>query len=209
MNTTTTAPAEAVLDSLPVGARLRSDEPWTLMAGYWGYPEATASTWRNQWLHTGDGFTHDPRETSISSTESRTRSGAEAKTSNISSAEVEADVNCHPAVLESAAIAVPAEDREDEIKVVVVVKPGESLAPSELASYLQERMPRFMVPRYIEIMGSLPKTPTQKIKKAELRKLGVTSTTFDRGSSRPRARSRCRRTGPSELGQSLSSVAQK
>ncbi|AHK36177.1 dicarboxylate-CoA ligase PimA [Rhodococcus opacus PD630] len=164
---------------------LRSDEPWTLMAGYWGNPEATASTWRNQWLHTGDGFTRDPEGNFYFV--DRIKDAIRRRGENISSAEVEADVNCHPAVLESAAIAVPAEDSEDEIKVVVVVKPGESLAPSELAAYLQERMPRFMVPRYIEIVGSLPKTPTQKIKKAELRKLGVTSTTFDRAASRPRS----------------------
>jgi carnitine-CoA ligase len=93
---------------------------------------------------------------------------------------VEADVNRHPAVLESAAIAVPSEWGEDEVKVVVVLKEGESLAPEALLEFLIPRMPHFMVPRYVELVPALPKTETQKIRKQALREAGITPGTWDR-----------------------------
>jgi crotonobetaine/carnitine-CoA ligase len=161
---------------------LRADQPWTLMAGYWGKPEATAKAWRNQWLHTGDGFTRD--EDGNFYFVDRIKDAIRRRGENVSSAEVEADVNEHPAVLESAAIAVPSEQSEDEIKVVVVLKPGETLEPADLVAFLESRMARFMVPRYVEIVDELPKTPTQKVRKAALREDGVTAATYDRGDSR-------------------------
>ena len=101
---------------------VRADEPWTLMAGYLDMPEATTAAWRNLWLHTGDAFRYDDEGNyyfldRISDTIRR-------RGENISSAEVEAVVNEHPAVLESAAVAVPSEWGEDEVKVVVVARPG-------------------------------------------------------------------------------------
>src|SRR5690606_30551620 len=98
----------------------------------------------------------------------------------ISSAEVEADVNSHPAILESAAVAVPSDQSEDEVMVYVVTRPGHSVTATELLDYLTERMARFMVPRYIEFLDELPKTPTQKVQKAVLRTRGVGAETFDR-----------------------------
>jgi len=161
---------------------LRADEPWTLMAGYWNKPEATAAAWRNQWLHTGDGFTRDDDGNFYFV--DRMKDAIRRRGENVSSAEVEAEVNEHPAVLESAAVAVPSDQSEDEIMVVFVLKEGASLTPAELVAFLEERMARFMVPRYVEMVAELPKTPTQKVRKAELRATGVTSTTFDRGDSR-------------------------
>ena len=69
-------------------------------------------------------------------------------------------------------MAVPAAGGEDDVKVVVALKPGQQLVPSELHSFLQERLPTYMVPRYIEVRAQeLPKTPTGKIRKAALREL--------------------------------------
>jgi crotonobetaine/carnitine-CoA ligase len=93
-------------------------------------------------------------------------------------------VETHPAILESAAVAVPAIDGEDDVKVVVALKPGEHLAPPELHSFLKERLPSYMVPRYIEVRGEeLPKTPTGKIRKAALREDGIKGA-WDYGDSR-------------------------
>ncbi|PBC36025.1 ATP-dependent acyl-CoA ligase [Rhodococcus sp. ACPA4] len=161
---------------------LRSEKPWALMAGYWNKPEATANAWRNQWLHTGDGFTCDADGNYYFA--DRLKDAIRRRGENVSSAEVEADVNEHPAVLESAAIAVPSEQSEDEIKIVVVRKPGAVLTAVDLVTFLEGRMARFMVPRYIEFVDELPKTPTLKIRKAELRAHGVTPETHDRGDSR-------------------------
>jgi carnitine-CoA ligase len=98
--------------------------------------------------------------------------------------EVEAHINTHPAVLESAAVAVASEWGEDEVKAVVVLKPSMSLSPSDLHAYLTENMAKFMVPRYIEFTDALPKTPTEKVRKIELREAGVNATTWDASSVR-------------------------
>jgi crotonobetaine/carnitine-CoA ligase len=156
---------------------LRADEPWALMAGYWGKPEATVTAWRNQWLHTGDGFTRDADGNFYFV--DRIKDAIRRRGENISSFEVELEVNSHPDVLESAAVAVPSEHGEDEIKVVVVAQPGAVVAPEELWNYLSARMARFMVPRYVEIVESLPKTPTEKVRKVELRASGIGSDTWD------------------------------
>jgi crotonobetaine/carnitine-CoA ligase len=157
---------------------LRGDEPWTLMAGYWRKPEATVNAWRNQWLHTGDQFTCDADGNFYFV--DRMKDAIRRRGENISSFEVEAEVNSHSEVLESAAVAVPSEHGEDEVKIVVVPQPGHQLDPAELVGYLSTRMAKFAVPRYVEIVEELPKTPTQKIRKVELRTAGVTSTTWDR-----------------------------
>ena len=164
---------------------LRGDEPWTLMAGYWGKPEATVDAWRNLWLHTGDGFTRDADGNFYFV--DRIKDAIRRRGENISSFEVEAEVNSHPSVVESAAIAVPSEHGEDDLKVVVVAQPGHDLDPAELVDYLSARMARFMVPRYVEIVDEMPKTPTQKIRKVELRAAGVGPTTWDREAGKTRA----------------------
>ena len=103
---------------------------------------------------------------------------------NISSFEVEAEVEAHPAILELAAVAVPAVDGEDDVKVVVALKSGEQLDPTELHSFLQERLPAYMVPRYIEVREQeLPKTPTGKVRKAALREDGIAGA-WDHGDPR-------------------------
>lgn len=160
---------------------VRADEPWTLMAGYLDMPEATTAAWRNLWLHTGDAFRYDADGNyyfcdRISDTIRR-------RGENISSAEVEMVVNEHPGVLESAAVAVPSTWGEDEVMIVVVPRPGETVEPGGLIDFLSPRLPRFMVPRYVEVTASLPKTPTEKVRKVELRAQGITPTTWDRGAA--------------------------
>jgi crotonobetaine/carnitine-CoA ligase len=107
---------------------------------------------------------------------------------NISSFEVELEVCAHPDVREAAAIAVPCELSEDEVMIVVAAVPGRSIDLHGLASFLMERMPYFMVPRYIRVLDELPKTPSAKVLKAELRKEGITSDTWDREAAGMRAR---------------------
>ena len=100
---------------------------------------------------------------------------------NVSSFEVEAHVNEHPAVQECAAIAVPSELGEDDIKVVVVLRPEVSLAADELITFLAESMPRFMVPRYVEFVEALPKTDaTLRTRKVQLRENPLNAATWDR-----------------------------
>jgi carnitine-CoA ligase len=158
---------------------VRADRPWTMNAGYYGMPEQTAHAWRNGWFHTGDGFRVDDDGNYYFV--DRLKDAIRRRGENISSFEVEAYVNAHPAVRESAAIGVPSELGEDEVKIVVVPVEQAGLDPAELVRWLAERMPRFMVPRYVEVADDLPKTEaTLRTKKAELRAQGVTARTWDR-----------------------------
>jgi carnitine-CoA ligase len=160
---------------------VRSDEPWALNAGYFNMPEKTAEAWRNGWFHTGDGFVQDAD--GWFHFVDRQKDAIRRRGENISSMEVESHVNTHPAVLETAAIAVPSEWGEDEVKVVVVLKPGELVPADTLHAYLSEIMPRFMVPRFIEFVDALPKTPTEKVRKVALREAGITGSTWDKTSA--------------------------
>ncbi len=159
---------------------VRSDEPWMLNAGYLNMPEETARAWRNGWFHTGDGFRRD--EDGNYFFVDRLKDAMRRKGENISSLEVEAHVRTHPSVLEVAAIAAPSEfgPGEDEVKVLVVLRPGAALEPSELLAFLEPSMPKFMLPRYAEVVDSLPKTQTARVRKVELRKTAFTERTWDR-----------------------------
>ncbi|MSP83842.1 MAG: ATP-dependent acyl-CoA ligase [Alphaproteobacteria bacterium] len=157
---------------------IRPREPWVLMAGYWRNPEGTVAAWRNGWLHSGDALFRDAEGFYYFA--DRLRDSIRRRGENISSMEVETEVNAHPAVLESAVFPVPSEVTDDEVMAAIVVKEGMTLDPVDLIRFLEPRMARFMVPRYVLALPALPKTPTGKIQKFELRKAGVTPDTWDR-----------------------------
>ena len=89
---------------------------------------------------------------------------------------------------EAAAIAVPSEYSEDEVMVVVAPVPGRTITHEDLAAFLIRQMPYFMVPRYIRIMDELPKTPSAKVLKVDLRQEGITHDTWDREKAGMRVR---------------------
>ena len=165
---------------------VRTDRPWAMNSGYNANPEATAEAWRNGWFHTGDAFRHD--EDGYFYFVDRVKDAIRRRGENISSFEVEADVCSHPAVREAAAVAVPSEFSEDEVMVIVAPVPGQKLEARQLAEFLIDTMPYFMVPRYIRILDELPKTPSAKVMKADLRKEGVTPDTWDREAAGLRVR---------------------
>jgi crotonobetaine/carnitine-CoA ligase len=151
---------------------LRADNPWEFNLGYWQNPQATAEAWRNQWLHTGDGFQTDADGNFYFV--DRIKDCLRRRGENISSFEVEVEVDAHPAIRESAAVAVPSDLSEDELKVVASLKPGCTVEPADLLAFLKDRLPAYMVPRYIEIIADeLPKTPTGKVQKVLLRATGT------------------------------------
>ena len=157
---------------------LRSDLPWAMTTGYNGMAEATAKAWRNGWFHTGDVFRKDAQDNYFYV--DRAKDAIRRRGENISSLEVEREVLAHPAVQEAGAIPAPNPGGEDDVMVVVALKPGVVIDPAELLQFLIPRMAHFMVPRYVRIVAALPKTPTNKIQKAELRKEGITADTWDR-----------------------------
>ena len=64
--------------------------------------------------------------------------------------------------------------------MLVTLREGRSLTPEELLKFCAETMPYFMVPRYIDIVTDFPRTPTAKVEKYKIRKMGLTSSTWDR-----------------------------
>ncbi len=157
---------------------VRTAVPWRMMVGYFGMPEETAAAWRNGWFHTGDGVVRDER--GRYQFVDRIKDSMRRRGENISSAEVEAFVTDHPAVSETAAIGVPSDEGEDEVKVCVVLLDGAALPPEELHRFLAARMPAFMVPRYIEFVADPERTEAMKrIKKPPLRADPLNDRTWD------------------------------
>ncbi len=157
---------------------VRTDRPWAMNSGYHRNAEATAQAWRNGWFHTGDAFRRDSEDNFFFV--DRVKDAIRRRGENISSFEVEADVLRHPAVREAAAIGVASELGEEDVMIVVAPVPGSTVEPEELLQFLLARMAHFMVPRYVRVIPELPKTPTAKVLKHELRRDGVTADTWDR-----------------------------
>lgn len=160
---------------------VRPTEPLTVLRGYHNLPEKTAETIQDGWVHTGDAFRADSEGRLYFA--DRMKDALRRRGENISSFEVERVINEHPAVYESAVVAVPSEISEDEIKAVVVPRENEDIELEQLSRFLIDRLPYFMVPRYVEVLDELPKTPTQKVHKHLLRDRGVGPGVWDRESA--------------------------
>ena len=150
----------------------------SMMLEYYRMPEKTVEAWRDLWFHTGDYLKRDAD--GYYYFVDRKKDALRRRGENISSYEVERGVSAHPAVLESAAVAVGSELGEDEVMICLTLRPGQSLEPIELMRHCLRQMARFMVPRYVRILEALPKTPTERVQKYALRAEGVTADTYDR-----------------------------
>jgi len=157
---------------------LRNDAPWSMSHGYLAMPEATVAAWRNGWFHTGDAFRQDAEGNYFFV--DRMKDAIRRRGENISSFEVESALTAHPQVLEAAVVAAPSEVGEDEVLAVVAPNAGEQLDLVALVEHCRDALPYFAVPRYIRVVGRLPKTPTNKVEKHLLRAEGVTPDTWDR-----------------------------
>lgn len=157
---------------------VRPLRPWTTMLGYHNRPDATVETWRNLWFHTGDMMRRD--DDGFFYFIDRTRDAIRRRGENISSFEVEDVLRRHPAVEEVAVVGIrsPFQTNEQEVKACIVTRVGVACDPAELVAYCAARMPDFACPRFIEVLPELPKTPSQKVRKAELRDMGVTASTW-------------------------------
>jgi crotonobetaine/carnitine-CoA ligase len=156
---------------------VRSEEPSVLMDGYWGMPEATLCAFRDQWFHTGDLLTRDADGWFYFV--GRRKDIVRRRGENIAAMEVEIGLETHPEVLACAVVGVPSDLTEEDVLACVVLRPGSTLTPQALTHWCMQRMPRFMVPRYLRFMDALPMTPTDKVEKFRLRELG-TSGAWDR-----------------------------
>jgi len=138
------------------------------MLGYWNLPDATAKTLIDGWVHTGDAgyldedgyvYVHDRVKDMIVS-------GGE----NIYPAEVESALFGHPAVADVAVIGVPDDRWGEAVRAMVVLKPGQSVTSDELIGFARSRIAGFKLPKTVQFIAELPRNPSGKVLKRELRK---------------------------------------
>lgn len=150
---------------------IRPKVPYTMMLEYFNKPKETVEAWRNLWFHTGDILYMD--EDGFFYYVERKKDVIRRRGENISPYDIESVANQHPKVLESVAVGVPSEVGEEDVKIYVKLKPNETLDPLELLKWLDERLPYYMVPRYVEFVDEIPKTPTQRPQRYLLRQRGI------------------------------------
>ncbi|OKH78711.1 MULTISPECIES: fatty-acid--CoA ligase FadD5 [Mycolicibacterium] len=141
----------------------------TLMAGYWNNPKATAEAFAGGWFHSGDLVRQDEEGYIwvVDRKKDMIISGGE----NIYCAEVENVLAAHPAIAEVAVIGRPHEKwGEVPVAVVALGSAGEAkLELADLDSFLSERLARYKHPKALEIVDALPRNPSGKVLKTELR----------------------------------------
>ena len=138
------------------------------MVGYWNLPEATARTLGSDgWLRTGDAgymdedgylYIHDRIKDMIIS-------GGE----NIYPAEVESAICDHPDVAEAAVIGIPDDKWGEAVKAIVVMKPGKQATATDIINFTRERIAGFKTPKSVDFLEALPRNPSGKILRRNLR----------------------------------------
>jgi len=137
------------------------------MNGYWNRPDDTADAIRDGWLHTGDVgyfdsegylYIHDRLKDMIVS-------GAE----NVYPAEVERVLTEYPGIADVAVIGVPDKRWGEAVKALVVAKPDTTLIEKDIIEYTRIHIARFKCPKSVDIVDSIPRNPSGKILKKQLR----------------------------------------
>ncbi|BCO36265.1 AMP-binding protein [Mycobacterium heckeshornense] len=166
---------------VPVGESgeivVRPDEPFRLFSGYWNDDAATVQAFRNLWHHTGDRGRVD--EDGYFWFVDRKKDSLRRRGENVSSIELEQAIMAHPSIAQAAVHSVPSELSEDDIKLCLVLVPGCEIEPAELFEFLRKSMPYYAIPRYVEVMDSLPTNVNGRVQKYKLRERGITDTTID------------------------------
>jgi fatty-acyl-CoA synthase len=138
-----------------------------VFAGYWRDPEGTRATVRDGWLHTGDIAERDAE--GFYRIRDRLKDMYISGGENVYPAEVETALHEHPAVADAAVIGVP-DERWGEVGVaIVVVQPGASVDDQDLIAHCRQRLATFKVPRVVRLAEELPRSPSGKLLKRELR----------------------------------------
>ncbi|HSW13579.1 MAG TPA: FadD3 family acyl-CoA ligase [Solimonas sp.] len=146
---------------------------YNVMQGYLDDEKATAETIDAEgWLHTGDIGVLDPR--GYLKITDRLKDMYIAGGFNCYPAEIERIIAAHPAVAQVAIIGVPDERLGEVGKACVVLRPGATLGDRELIAWCRDNMANYKVPRYAEMMASLPTNPSGKVLKFQLRELAKT-----------------------------------
>ncbi len=138
-----------------------------VMKGYWKMPEATAETLRGGWLHTGDLGTMD--DSGYVFIMDRLKDMIVSGGENVYPREIEEVLFTHPAVADAAVIGVPSDKWGEAVKAVVVLKPDASAGADDLIDFCRDKLAGYKRPSSVDFVDALPKNPSGKILKRELR----------------------------------------
>jgi crotonobetaine/carnitine-CoA ligase len=153
--------------------------PFTTFLHYHAMPERTVEAWRNLWFHTGDAGRRDTDGYFYFL--DRLNDRIRRKGENVTAYDIEVALTELPEVDDCAVIARPAAEGEDDIKAFLVIPDGTTPPdPVDVLAHCVKRLPYFAVPRYLEFIGDLPKTPTGKVLKRTLRAMPEAAGVWDR-----------------------------
>jgi len=155
----------------------RTADANVLPLGYWNKPRETVEAWRNLWFHTGDLAREEPDGHLVYA--GRKKDVIRRRGENVSAWELEQALLRLDAVADVTAFGVPSDVGEEDVAVLVVVHPGAAIAPAVLRDQLSQNVPAFMLPRFIELVESLPKTASHRVEKGKIRARGITPSAWD------------------------------
>lgn len=135
--------------------------------GYYNLPEATAEAFKNGWFHTGDIATQD--EDGYYYIVDRKKEMINVSGFNVYPREIEEVLYRHPKVMDAAVIGVPDKYQGESVMAILALKPGEAASKDEIIEYSRAQLAAFKVPRHIQFREALPKLPTGKVLKRQLR----------------------------------------
>jgi long-chain acyl-CoA synthetase len=138
-----------------------------IMKGYYKRPDATAEVLDKGWFRTGDVGTRD--EDGYYFIVDRKKDMLIRGGFNVYPREIEEILYTHHAILEAAVIGVPHESHGEEVKAIVALKPGATATEAEIIEFCKLHLAAYKYPRIVEFRPSLPKGPTGKILKREMR----------------------------------------
>jgi len=151
---------------------IRDRIPHTLFSGYYNLAEKTAKACRNFWFHSGDmGYMDQAGSLYFVG---RVEESIRVKGEFIPVDRLESCIRSHPDVLECAAVGVPSDIGEEDLKLYIQLHQKASLRPEDIAKHCEENLPKFMVPRYIEFVDGFPMASSaMKIQKVKLKERGI------------------------------------
>lgn len=164
---------------------VRPRRPFITSLGYWRKPAETTRVWRNLWAHTGDAGRLDAD--GYLYFVDRMNDVIRHRGNNVSSLEVETLILTMDEVSEVAIIPVASElgEFDQDICAVIVAREGVELMPAQVIARCGEELPRYAVPRYVELVAELPKTTTGKVRKNVLRNTPASAARWDRDEHAP------------------------
>jgi acyl-CoA synthetase (AMP-forming)/AMP-acid ligase II len=138
-----------------------------LMRGYWNLPEASAEALHGGWMHTGDAAIMD--DEGYVYIQDRVKDMIVSGGENVYPREIEDVLFRHPAVADAAVIGIPDAQWGEVVKAIVVLRAGASATETELIDYARAELASFKRPRSVDFIAELPRNPSGKVLKRELR----------------------------------------